>query len=698
VLRGEIPSTPSARLLADFHLDTLKHRTYPAAMPRTRAQAVAQARIPPWHTQISARTLDDHGSAPVKIAWSRTNGDLSPLEPYPFHVYLIRGVDSLIADEALAYQLMRSLSTDYFSDPRWHLEVFTAVQDNVFACVNHYEQEKTFRKLESQAPYMPDKNCFLVVDSDNWKDEGLLYIEYTKGNEHLPYDVTAERYKSRDHLSDRLMEEWSDQCRENIEQLLDAQNSARGWQIYLSLYDESGPEHSVNGMTLAAREQASPIPRQSAYDALDSKGISVNIDGIVNEQCQDSGDSSYTALRRTSSQSPLFVFCLFVLGRDISSEESLRVFARLNTGLLAGVSWALHLYSNVTMSSASSIFTQDMGSRTNSDTSSRVPASYVGHPLQIYRHVYMCLDASKPQPNGPSFILSSPDPDHAPPHKLNVDPTDLDRVPSHRDKYAGEADSLDLWTFNPGSWELAADMLHTYFAFCHHTQSVTRSLSPPNPGISLRISVNPEYSSDAAIPSPMELFITSHASEPITLNVKDTIFDARTWGSYLRIVDADELPMDMARGTPTHKWALGERLLDYGFTKRVPDSGDDRPPHLVTLYPGVPLQLPVQRALPTVFLAGLRPDENKDDKRFLEHHEAEGKAYFNIAKTFGESLYQRHEGSWEIGKKYNVELRQNTTIPRWTWGAEEELKGPWGLPALEIEVEEGGNRDFVLTD
>jgi hypothetical protein len=662
---------------------------------------VAQARLPPWHTEILARTIDDHVSAPVKIAWSRTNGDLSPLEPYPFHVYLIRGVNALSANEDLAQRLMRSLSTDYFSDPRWHLEVFTAVQDNVFACVDHYEQEKVFRRLGSQAPYMPDKNCFLVVDSEKWKDEGLMYVEYTKGSEHLPYDVTAERYKSRDHLSDRLMEEWSDQCRENIEQLLDAQNLARGWQIYLSLYDESGPEHSVNGMTLADKEQTSSTSDQPAQEAFDFEGISPNIDGIVNEQCQDSGDSSYTALRHNSSQSPLFVFCLFVLGKDLSSEESSRVFARLNTGLLAGVSWALHLYSNVTMSSASSIFTQDMGSRTNSDASSRVPASYVGHPLQVYRHVYMCLDASKPQPNGPSFILSSLDPNHAPPPKLNGDPADLDRVPSHREKYAGEADSLDIWTFNPGSWELAADMLHTYFAFSYHTQSVTRSLSPPSPRIFLRISVNSEYSSDAAVPSPMELFVTSHASEPITLNVKDTIFDATKWSSHLRIVDAgssNELLMGRARETPAHKWSLGERLLNYGFTKRVSDTSDERAAHLVTLHPGVPLQLPVQRPLPADFLAGLRPDENEDDRRFIEKHEALGEAHFNTTMSFPQSLYQRHEGSWEVRKKYTVELRDDTTIPRWTWGTEENLKGPWGLPALEIEAEEGGNRDFVLTD
>jgi hypothetical protein len=186
-------------------------------MARTKAQAMAQATPAPWHTQITARTIDDHDSAPVKIAWSRTNGDLSPLEPYPFHVYLIHGVDSLIADEALAYQLMCSISTDYFSDPRWHLEVFTAVQDNVSACVDHYEQEKTFRKLESQAPYMPVENCFLVVDSEKWKDEGLLYVQYTKENAYLPYDVTAERYKSWDHLSTRLKDEWSDQGMTTIE-------------------------------------------------------------------------------------------------------------------------------------------------------------------------------------------------------------------------------------------------------------------------------------------------------------------------------------------------------------------------------------------------------------------------------------------------------------------------------------------------
>jgi hypothetical protein len=43
-----------------------------------------------------------------------------------------------------------------------------------------------------------------------------------------------------------------------------------------------------------------------------------------------------------------------------------------------------------------------------------------------------------------------------------------------------------------------------------------------------------------------------------------------------------------------------------------------------------------------------------------------------------------------VGSKYTVELRDDTTIPRWTWGTAENLKGPYGLPALGIEVEEGG--------
>jgi hypothetical protein len=650
--------------------------------------------------QIMAYTLDDHGSAPVKIAWSRTNGDSSPLPPFPFHVYLIRGADSSIPDEDLACRLMYCLSTYYFSDPCWHLEIFTTVQDNVFACVEHYEREKVFRRLESKAPYMPDKNCFLVIDSDKWKDEGLLYAQYTKENTHLPYDVTAERYKTWDHLSIRLRDEWSDQGRANIEELLDEKNLARGWPIDLDRYPESGPDRSVNGMTLA-NEQVSPTTYQPVYEALDFEDISVHINGAVDRQRQDFGGCHYTEIRYDASQAPRFVFCIFILGCDMSPEDKLKVYVRLNTGLLGHVSWALHLYSDATMASAQSIFADDMRHRNQPDYSTHIPSSYVGPPLQIYQHVYMCLDASKPQPGEPSFVLSSPDSNHAPLPRLNGDPDDLDRVTFHQDKYAGEPDSLGLLTFNPGSWELASDMLHTYSAICSENQSIYRPPSPPIPRVSLRISANSEYSSNPELPSPIELFITSHASGPITLNVKDTIFDTAKWNSYLRIAHAEscnEMPRVMVRETPTYQWSLGERLLDYGFTKRVPYSGEDRPPHLVTLYPGVSLQLPVQRPLPTDFIAGMQPDENENDRRFLEDHGAEGEAHFNPAKTYPQGLYKRHEGSWEVGSKYTIELRDDTTIPRWTWSTAESLKGPYGLPALSIEVEEGGNRNFVLTD
>jgi len=648
-----------------------------------------------------ARTIDDHGSAPAKIAWSRNMGDSSPLPPFPFHVYLIQGVSFLIADKNLAHRLLCCLSTQQLSDPCWHLEVFTTVQDNVFACIDHYEQEKAFRKLESYAPYLPDKNCFLVVDSDNWEREGLLSVEYSKENTHLPYDVTAERYESWDHLTFCLRDQWSDQGMTTVEELLDGQNLARGWPIDLSRYPDSGPRGHPNGMTLTANEHLYQTSDQPPGEALDFEDLSVHINGAYGEQRQDFEGFSYTAIRYDASQAPRFVFCIFILGRDISFEDKLKVFVRLNTGLLSHISWCLHLYTNGTMSSAQSIFALDMHHRNQSDYSTHIADSYVGPPLQIYRHIYMCLDVSKPQPGGPSFVLSSPDTDHAPPPKLNIDTEDLDHIPSQRDKHAGQSDSLDLFTFNAGSWELAGDMLHTYFTICSHNEYIFREPSPAIPRISLRISVNSEISSDAVVPSPVELFITSHAPEPITLNVKDTIFDTTHWQSYLRIVDASssvELPIDVANERPPYMWSLGERLLDYGFTKRVRDSGDERPPHLVTLHSGVSLQLPVQRSLPADFVAKLAPDENEDDRRFLENHKAEGEAHFNTARDYADSLYQRYKGSWKVGNKYAIELHDDVTIPRWTWGTGEELKGPYGLPALGIEVEEGGSRDFVLID
>lgn len=202
-----------------------------------------------------------------------------------------------------------------------------------------------------------------------------------------------------------------------IGELIDGQNLARGWPIDLKLHPQSGSDKSVNGKAIAAYEQVSPTSHHSAHEALDFEEISVDVDGVLIEQCEDLEGFPYTALRYDSGQAPHFVFCLFVLSRDTSFEDSSKVFARLNTGMLADVSWALHLCSDTTMSSAFSIFTQDMNSRRQLDTQTHIPISYAGPPLQIYRDVYMCLNASKPQPNGPSFILFNPDRDTTSSHQ-----------------------------------------------------------------------------------------------------------------------------------------------------------------------------------------------------------------------------------------------------------------------------------------
>ncbi|KAI5277150.1 hypothetical protein E4T47_00009 [Aureobasidium subglaciale] len=644
----------------------------------TFAEAMKQRFERPWDSRTVVRSFDD-----VQIAWSRLQGGSSTLPPFPFHVYLICGATSLTVTEVLTDKLLYYLSGwQQLCDPCWHLEVFTTVQDNVFACIEHYEQEQASRRLECEKPYMSAKTCFLVVDSDDWEEEGLLSVEYAN-DAHLPYGVKAERYKSWDSLATRLREQWSYQGMTTVEELLDERNLARGWSIDLNLYPDIGPEQSVNGMSLLDDEQASTALHPAVLDVADLVTVlSANVDGVVEEPRQDSG-GNYTALKHASSEPPLFVFCLFVLGRDISSSERLSVFARLNSGLMAGVSWSLHLYTNATMSSASSIFARDMASRNSSAGTTKHPSSYAGTPLQNYRHVYMYLAAM----DSPSFVLSAPISDHA------------TSLPSDG---AGESDGIDLITFNPGSWDLAADMLHTYLVVCSEAQPIARSPSPPLPRISLRISGNPEYSSDPAIPSPMGLTITSHASESITLNVRDTIFDTSSWHSYLLILDATssiELPRNGTGKPSSHlqESTLGPKLLDYGFSQHVEETDEVSPPHLVTLHPGAPLQLPVLRPLPADFLADLHPEEDEGDKAFLEEHEAGGKAHFNPSdRAVAQSLYGRYQG-WEVGKRYRVSLRQGTSIPRWTWGTEDGLKGPYGLPALDIEVEEGGNQEFVLT-
>lgn len=516
----------------------------------TFADAMRQRFERPWDSRTIVRDVDDHDSAPVKIVWPRTNRQPSPLPPFPFHLYLMHGAESLVVDEVLCDKVICYM--DYWqqlSDPCWHLEIYASIQDNVFACIDHYEKERAFRESESESPYMPDKKCFLVVDSDKWEDEGLLSVEYTTGDANLPYDLKAERYESWDSLASRLRQQWSTQGMTTVEELLDGKNAARGWPIDLDLYDEDGPEQSFNATHLAGDETRQPPHQPQHQPPSESLGVPMisdlddaHVDSVIEEQRQDSQGTAYTALRHTTYQAPLLTFCLFVLGGGTSSNNRLAIFARLNSGLLTDVPWSLHLYTNATMASAFSIFAREMAARRHSGTPTYMPSSYAALSLQRYRDVYMYLEAPKPQPGGPSFVLSAPVPDRTiSPHPDQVDTS-------------GESDNFDLITFNLGSWDLAADMVHTYFTLCSQVQPIARSISPPFPRVSLRISVKPEYHSDSALPSPLELDLTSHAREPITLNVQGTIFDTTHWHSYLRIFNAEtsvELSRDPSTERPT---------------------------------------------------------------------------------------------------------------------------------------------------
>jgi len=424
----------------------------------TFAEAMQQRFERPWVTRTVVRAVDDNDSRPVNIVWSRSDTETSPLPPFPFHIYVIREAGSLQVDEVLCDKLICYINYwQSLCDPCWHLEVYASIQDNVFACVEHHEGEKGYRRGDVEGPYMPDKNCFLVVDSEKWEEQGLLSVEYTTHDTYLPYHVNAERYRDWESLASHLRGQWADQGMTTVEELLDEKNAARGWPINLDLYDENGPDQRVNGMDFSndriPQAQLSSVEHRVDLEAmLDLQDV--DVDGVVEEQREDLGGAPYTALRHGARQGPTFTFCLFLLGHDIFSKDRLAIFARLNTGLLAGVSWSLHLYSGATMSPSFSTFSQEMKARRDSDTPRDMPSSYAGFPLQTYQDVYMCLDSSKPQSAGPSFVVSAPVPD----------PASLPQ--SDGTKFSDKCDSIDITTFHVGSWDLVADMLHTYLAVC----------------------------------------------------------------------------------------------------------------------------------------------------------------------------------------------------------------------------------------
>ena len=142
------------------------------------------------------------------------------------------------------------------------------------------------------------------------------------------------------------------------------------------------------------------------------------------------------------------------------------------------------------------------------------------------------------------------------------------------------------------------------------------------------------------------------------MNTLSTIFDSRLWNSYLSIIDVSteaEVPLAGLRSlfplSSSYQDLSAKDLQEYSFMPEHPGRNC-----WITLQPG----------------------------ESFTH-----KSVFSKCR-----LYDRHKGILRVGKQYRVQLRKDLAIPRWSWGTELDLQGPFA--SMPMKVVADGDACFTL--
>lgn len=699
---------------------------------------------------LRTKNITDHDGNTVNLLWSvppglQTSADYSG--PFPFPIYFTKGAvhsandDKFHSDFVRLMEAPRNLSADPIVICS-RFEFYTKPFPSILACIAHQRREISHRNRNGVFPRLisdwsegggDHEGVILVVDRDDCLSSGVILVHF---------DAEAYKLGRRDerwYLPDDIPDV------EAIRHPIEIGQTGRGlaWELE-SCYRQAGGTWTEDDLQRRNDGATSPVlypaidpdahhdVEHEAVHELDGTALRPPGDTTENEgegEDEDEDDDgpakiidlfdrrelfmrdtelphldseSYTDLfdqpvtsvwdRRISKTRPDFCFTLY-LSYDVLPLRPKALFTCLNKGLLADSAWTLDVVTNMpSLEATFDYHSRNATLRSPAKSKSRascvrlildringkrLPAelldliehqlvppeipNYSSRPLRPHQNLFMYLDHSHLS-TGP-FLVYSKEMD------LRLDRTIRHHI--HHSVEKAELDQRPLHILFLRFWHRIADELHNLWSTCSPRLLLPEDMTPT---ISLRITLfnlarwqQSVIGEETAATTHAHVALRSDFHRPITIHLHP-LFSHDLFSEALDLIDLSS----------------GETLPFLPPTRSSHDKGDSWQQN---------------RALG--FHRGHTPEDHSMNT--LHPGKWENILFLGGTKRLERWIPERRDaGLLREGQEYALRLRDNVTIPRWTYGAVEEREGPYNLPPLRVRMD--GDVEFkyeveaVLTD
>lgn len=414
---------------------------------------------------VEHEVFPDHNSEAVISTWlqypltqkSISKGSLSsrssldePSEKLPILVYT--------SPEIPGYELHKiplaflALGSNGNPDHNYEVQVISAPQPDVFACIEHYRREKAYRKYDrhhlpssySRAPLKHSacnhSNFLIYLDRHDWRQAGPVFVSFGLGRLQQTFaledDVAAQSAINRGRVKLKATRMRNvDDIRETLGRVFDTAGGCE-WD---------SPARSSSGIDVTNKFPTSTtchgrfLELATPLESILRTHASSDPVHVLTLPDATSGHPFTTVWSaRHGPQIPSFPFLLYLPGTDddpLPSEDlAVRIFRALDLDILQELPWRLECYNHLpTLEAAAAHFkyerairsaatvTEQAFSRRSSSSSEEeqddrlhemklppIPPSYANAPYQRFNSVLLVADATVELSSHLSLLLFDP--------------------------------------------------------------------------------------------------------------------------------------------------------------------------------------------------------------------------------------------------------------------------------------------------